>query len=230
MVRKAMSSGTSVSRSPWRRRTGQSIAIALSSRSSRCPDSQNPRVQRRAVVQLRRLLGGKAPVGEVRRRRDPDQRPNPVRPEQRQVKRDPPAHRRADDDQRPLRQLVERRERFLEPQRQSAVREPAAARARPRIVEAQHRQPALPGPCVERQRLRPLHVRRIAGQEDQGRRRTGAQPVGDLPPRNLEMPKLGHRHRSADEGRRSRCEVQPSCLWPLNGGSGGRESMRIEDA
>ena len=38
------------------------------------------------------------------------------------------------------------------------------------------------GECVERERLRALHVGGIAGQEDKRRRRTRAQPVGDLPP------------------------------------------------
>ena len=56
----------------------------------------------------------------------------------------------------------------------------AAASAAAGIIEAQHRPSLRLRPGVERGRLAAVHVRPIAGQEDQGRALAGAVAVGEL--------------------------------------------------
>ncbi len=163
MVRNAISSGTSPSASPWTSRTGQSDRDLAAEQIA----AAGPTTGKRAV-----MLAGAAlqpPVGEVGRAGDPDQRLDPVGAAQGKVERDPPAHRRADQDQRAFGQPVDGGEAFLEPFLERSVLEIPGARSGARIIEAQHRDPAPLGESVERQRLGPFHVRCIAGEKDQSR-------------------------------------------------------------
>ena len=112
---------------------------------------------------------GKAPLREVGRGGDAYQCRDPLRPAQRKVQGDPATHRRADQDDRAFGQLVQHKQRLIRPQRERAVLECAFRRPGARIVEAKHRQPALRRKRVKRHRLRSLHVRRIAGEEEERR-------------------------------------------------------------
>ncbi len=95
---------------------------------------------------------GEAPVGEVRRRGNADQRLHPLRTVQCQMERNPSAHRGAHDDQRSLCERVDGGERLIPPTFERALLEPAAARASAGIVEPEHAQPA---PARRRRRGRP---------------------------------------------------------------------------
>src|SRR5256885_3353444 len=89
------------------------------------------------ALALRRLSVGKAPIGEIRRGCDAEHSLNPLRPEQRDVEREPAAHRRADDDQRAFSQAIERSQRLLEPPGERPILEAPGTRSGPRIIEAQ---------------------------------------------------------------------------------------------
>src|SRR6476661_3180095 len=79
---------------------------------------------------------GKAPVCEIRSCCDADERLDPLWAEERQMKSDPAAHRRTDEDHGTVDKPIERRKRFFEPGRESPILEPAAARSGARIVES----------------------------------------------------------------------------------------------
>ena len=80
---------------------------------------------------------GKAPLREVGRGGDADQRRDPLRPAQRKVQGDPATHRRADQDDGALGQLVQHEQRLIRPPRERAVLECAFRRPGPRIVEVE---------------------------------------------------------------------------------------------
>ncbi len=175
-------------------RTGQSIAISLVEQQQLLagfPEAAERDALRRSAA----CAIGETPFGEVGRRGDADERRDALGPQQREVQRDPAAHRRADEDQRAA-SAGRSRERFLEPERERPVLEAAAARPVPnnRSAASRGRAPAkrrARAPCA-------LHVRRVAGQEHQiGERRAA---IGDAPSRP--------RRRSSDPSRTSRSRTR----------------------
>ena len=188
-MRSAISHGTSGSRWPCSRRTGQSMrdrpvqqqVVRPSSISARVIGYGSPywlgtcRTPSRMSV-ARSLEGHRLPhqrLGEVGRGGDADQRGDAIRAGEGGQQRDPAAHRGADQDQRPFGQPVDHGQRILGPAADRAVLEPAAAGAVAGVVEPQHRLAALGAERRERGRLVAGHVAAEAGQEDHG----GAAPV-----------------------------------------------------
>src|SRR5262249_54006306 len=111
------------------------------------------------------------------------------------------AHRRADQDERTFGQPVDRRERFFQPGIEGAFGEISPARSGARIIEAEHSEPAFFRKRTESERLRSLHVRGIAGQEDDRRRCAPAQPIGNRTSGDFDVSdvRLAHESRALAE-------------------------------
>jgi hypothetical protein len=109
----------------------------------------------------------------------------------------PTAHRGTDDGERSLREPIDERQRLVQPALQSAVLEPSFGRARARIVEPQHGAAFALRKAIERQRLGALHVRSVAGQEDERRSEPFALAAGEPRVRTIEIGerRLSHRAR-----------------------------------
>src|SRR3954453_14646875 len=78
-------------------------------------------------LQFSLLFGGEAPIGEVRRRGNADQRLYPLTPLKRDVERDPAAHRGANENERAVGQSVDSGKTLFKPQFNRSVLETTAA-------------------------------------------------------------------------------------------------------
>ena len=166
------------------------------------------------------LVGGKAPFGEVRGGCDPDQ-PRHFRAQfQGQQQHQPPAHRRADQDDRAVHSLLDQAGHLFLPAAQRPVGKFAGALAAARVVEQEAGSTMRFGPFGQRRRLAAEHVRHVARQENQRRPAACTMPEGDTAPvGHLVELRLAHpaqmamRCREGKRQRRAAWRVISSSSW-----------------
>ena len=167
-------------------------------------------IQRRS--RLRRQAGLQQGAGEVGGGGDQHQGPHALRSDQRRQAREPSAHRRAHQDQRPLGQPIHHRQGVAAPAGDRSVREVAAGFAVTEVVEAQKSPTASLGPRRQRVRLGSGHVRAEAAEPDHRRPRAADPAPGEFRAVVLEPP-AGPGH-SRPLRRRVKTRVVPTTLPP----------------
>ena len=153
-----------VVRAVFEQRAGENIVVFVVRRHL------NKALLHHPCLLLGRQLGPLQALGEIGRGSDADQPRDPLGPCQRGEQHQPPPHRRADQDLRPLGQRVDHREAVFGPAADGAIAKIAIRSAMAAVVEADEALSALTGQRLEIERLRALHIRAETTQKHQSGR------------------------------------------------------------